>query len=486
MFWALYVYVGTAVIYRSLFCITETFLQKEMEIRTLENIIIRKEQPEDYPATEVMIMRAFWNLHGPGCDEHFVAHMLRESEDYLPEFSRVAEMDGHIVGAIMYSKAWIVGEDKTTEIVTFGPLAVEPTMCNRGIGKMLLEETFSLLREAGVPGICIFGEPDYYPKHGFVTCDHFGITDMEGNNFDALMGYELQEGALACIKGKFKEAEVFEQSPKPEEVDAYSKLFPKYKKLTLACQWLHKEKLGRISSVNKNVFTIQYWEQELPGKLCGKFFKEDRDFPAVGDYVTFEYYPQGDCRILDVCERSNVLSRPSGAFREQVMVANVDYVFIVASLNENYSYHRIARYVSVANQGNITPVVILTKADLCDDVEEYVEDVKTLARDIRVHAVSAYTGMGLDEIWAYMQPDSTIVLLGSSGVGKSTLMNELCGYEVMKTGDIRERDGKGRHTTTGRQMLVLENGTTIIDTPGMCYQGSDRGGAIVQEALQDF
>ena len=113
-----------------------------------------------------MTMRAFWNLHGPGCNEHLLVHKLRESEDYLPDLSRVAELDGRIVGAIFYSKARVVDGDTEHEVLTFGPLAVEPTCFNMGIGSKLLKETLALAKNAGYKGIVICGEPDYYPKHG--------------------------------------------------------------------------------------------------------------------------------------------------------------------------------------------------------------------------------------------------------------------------------------------------------------------------------
>ena len=153
--------------------------------------------------------------------------------------------------------------------------------------------------------------------------------------------------------------------------------------------------------------------------------------------------------------------------KEQIMVANVDDVFIVSSLNDNYNFNRIARYVSVALQGNATPVVILTKADLCSNPGRYVREIEALSDKVRVHCVSALYGIGTEELHQYLQPGKTIAILGSSGVGKSTLVNALVQEDVMKTSEIRECDSKGRHTTTHRQMIVLENGARIIDTPGM-------------------
>ena len=139
------------------------------------------ENKEDYKKTEYMVMRSFWNIHGPGCNEHLLVHKLREARCFLPELSRVAECDGKIVGVIMYSVAKVVDGDNVHEVLTFGPLCVEPTLFNCGIGSMLLEATLPLARAAGYAGVVIFGEPEYYPKHGFVTCDKFGITTGDGS-----------------------------------------------------------------------------------------------------------------------------------------------------------------------------------------------------------------------------------------------------------------------------------------------------------------
>ncbi len=244
------------------------------------------------------------------------------------------------------------------------------------------------------------------------------------------------------------------------------------------------EKLGRISEVSKNSYKIRYGEQEFPAKLKGSFYEEDAEsFPVVGDYVKFRYNDRGDSVILSVCERQSFLQRPDQAKTGvmQYMVANVDYLFIVTSLNEDYNYNRIARYVSIALQGGATPVVILTKSDLCANVGRYVREVEQISDKVRVHAISALYGIGLDELEEYMVPGTTICLMGSSGAGKSTLINSVTGEETMKTSAIREDDDKGRHTTTYRKLIDLPNGVTIIDTPGM----REVGMANVQEGIEE-
>lgn len=227
---------------------------------------------------------------------------------------------------------------------------------------------------------------------------------------------------------------------------------------------------GRICEVQKNSYTIKFMGRELPATLKKSFYEEEADkLPVVGDYVSFRYNPDGDSRILSVCERKNFLQRPD-QYRTgvmQYMVANVDYCFIVTSLNDDYSYNRIARYASVALQGGAIPVAILTKADLCNNVGRYVSEVESISDKIRVHAISALYDIGMDELKEYLTPGTTICLMGSSGAGKSTLLNALAGEEMMKTSAIRESDSKGRHTTTYRQLIELKNGVSIIDTPGM-------------------
>ena len=460
-----------------------------MEIIALDtNIIIRKETKDDYYNTELCTLRAFWNIHGPGCNEHLMVHKLRQSEDYLPEISRVAELDGKIVGVIMYHKARVVDGAKETEIITFGPLAVEPTCFSKGVGGMLLKETLRLAREAGYLGIALCGEPDYYPKYGFLRGAGSGLEHAVFGTPDPFMIYPLNEG-FEKLRGKFHEAKVFEECDDEAEIAEYTKKFPYYKPLKLSCQWLHRERLGRIKEVQKNSFVIRFWELDIPAKLKGNFYERSFEkLPVVGDYVTFEYNPKGDSTILSVCERTSLLQRPDQAKTGvmQYMAANVDVAFIVTSLNEDYSYNRIARYSSVALEAGVKPVVILTKSDLCADVDRYIEEVKSISDRIEVHAVSALQGIGVDALERYFVPGTTICLMGSSGAGKSTLINTLSGEEVMKTGEVRASDSTGKHTTTYRRLLELGNGVTIIDTPGMREIGIANSEEGVKDTFADI
>lgn len=201
-----------------------------------EDIEIRMETEDDWYNVELMTQHAFWNKHHLGCDEHYLVHKLRKDKDYLPELSRIAVKDGQVIGCVMYSKARVVDGEDTHEIITFGPLCVDPKWQGCGVGELLLWETMRLAASKGYKGIVIFGEPDYYPRIGFKTCDNFNITTANGKNFDAFMGIELAEDSMKGIKGKFYEPEVFVNLPK-EEVEEYNKKFPPLQKLRFPGQW---------------------------------------------------------------------------------------------------------------------------------------------------------------------------------------------------------------------------------------------------------
>ena len=207
-----------------------------------KEIIIMQEQPEQYDQTEAMARRAFWNMHGPGCDEHLLVHELRKADIYLPKLSRIAVLDGKVVGAIMYSAATLQYGETKKEILTFGPLCVDPSAQDYGVGGKLLEQTIELAKEADYDAIVIFGEPGYYPKHGFVTCDQLHVTTMDGKNFDAFMGYEIKPGILnqwakemGC-KGRFSEGEVFDTLTKAQ-ADILGEKYEPLLKLRTPCQW---------------------------------------------------------------------------------------------------------------------------------------------------------------------------------------------------------------------------------------------------------
>ena len=248
-------------------------------------------------------------------------------------------------------------------------------------------------------------------------------------------------------------------------------------------------KRGRIVEIQKNSFLIGYEGRELKGKLRGSFYEEDAEsWPVVGDWVLFLENPAGDSVIQAVCERKSFLRRPDQAKTGvmQDMVANADCCFIITSLNEDYSYSRIARYAGIALQGGCLPVVVLTKADLCPDAERYIREVETVSPEIRVYAVSARRGEGLAALEQYLVPGNTVCLMGSSGAGKSTLINALAGEEVMRTAEVRASDSTGKHTTTHRQLITLKSGVSVIDTPGMREVGMAMAEAGIDRTFSDI
>lgn len=198
-------------------------------------------------------------------------------------------------------------------------------------------------------------------------------------------------------------------------------------------------------------------------------------YPTTGDFVLIYWNDNGDSMITETLKRKSCFSRlkpmqdrkSKAGEHEQFIAANFDYVCIMQSLNHNFNIHRLERYLTLAWQSGGIPIIILTKCDLVEDYTKYVEEVKQIAIGVEVYVISCKTGEGLKELEKYFKKGNTLVFLGSSGVGKSTLVNTLAGKEIMKTGKIREEDSRGRHTTTSRHLTMLENGAMIIDTPGM-------------------
>lgn len=239
-----------------------------------------------------------------------------------------------------------------------------------------------------------------------------------------------------------------------------------------------KENPARVVAVHKERYALVCEYGEIYGRLKPSVYYKDKaeTFPTVGDFVLINYNSAGDSQIVKTLERRTKFSRNdfSGhaaayvkTVKEQVVAANFDYVFIMQSLNHDLNKGRLERYLTLAWQSGAVPVVILTKADLTPDAEEHRNIVRKVAVGCEVYAISAKTGFGMDALSIYLQPGKTIVFLGSSGIGKSSLVNALAGDEIMSVKEIREDDSRGRHTTTHRQLIMLDNGTMIIDTPGM-------------------
>ena len=227
---------------------------------------------------------------------------------------------------------------------------------------------------------------------------------------------------------------------------------------------------ARVTAQHKERYEIICQHGITHARLKTKeYFVDTQDFPTTGDFVMIHYVENGDSLITATLPRRTFFSRrePGPIPRDQAVAANFDYVFIMQSLNQDFSPKRLERYLTLSWQSGAVPVILLTKADLIADYWDYLTQVERVAAGVNIHVVSAHTGQGLNRLGAYLQPGKTVVFLGSSGVGKSSLVNALAGEEIMAVSAIREDDSKGRHTTTHRQLIRLKSGVMIIDTPGM-------------------
>jgi ribosome biogenesis GTPase len=226
---------------------------------------------------------------------------------------------------------------------------------------------------------------------------------------------------------------------------------------------------GRIITEHKASYVVLADGVDYVATVRGHFHDgEEKRFPKVGDYVELSVLEEGKAVIEKIEPRTSEVVRKSAHDDTiQVMVANVDYVFIVMGLDDDFNLRRLERYLVLSEQANITPVVILNKADIAVDVDLYLRQTKEVAKSVAVYAVSAKTGQGMEVFAEYMKDGKTGVLLGSSGAGKSTITNNLLKEVLQDTKSVRETDSRGRHTTTTRELFALPSGGYLIDTPGM-------------------
>lgn len=260
---------------------------------------------------------------------------------------------------------------------------------------------------------------------------------------------------------------------------------------------INENKVARIIATHKDRFEIVSNNGKGFAKIKRGSFYDNPDsiYPTTGDFVLIEWNENGDSMIYETLKRQSSFSRTASSSdkkkelhtqHEQLVASNFDYVFIMQSLNNNFNLNRIERYLSLAWQSGGIPIIVLTKSDLVSDVQDYILQVESVAIGVDVYAVSCVTLDGIDNIKKYFSKGKTIVFLGSSGVGKSTLVNTLYGEEVMKTQEIREEDSRGRHTTTSRNLIMLPNGAMIIDTPGMRELGMWNAEEGISKTFEDI
>lgn len=226
---------------------------------------------------------------------------------------------------------------------------------------------------------------------------------------------------------------------------------------------------GRISAEYRASYDVLIEGTVVSATLRGSFHDDSGTaFPKVGDYVEVSPVEEGKVVIESILPRRNMIARIAPhEGTPQVMVANVDYLLIVMGLDTDFSIPRLERYLALAWQSAVTPVIVLNKADKATDLDAQVVAVTAVAPEVSVHVLNALTGDGVAALSSYTGEGKTLVLLGSSGAGKSTITNQLLAASVQPTNTLRERDGRGRHTTTHRQLFVLPTGGHLIDTPGM-------------------
>ncbi len=252
--------------------------------------------------------------------------------------------------------------------------------------------------------------------------------------------------------------------------------------------------IARVTAVNRDSYLVRNENSEVLAELAGSFrysAESALDFPAVGDWAFVRYCNADTFAIVQsLFPRKSVLRRKASGrdIDYQMIASNINVAFIVQACDFDFNLRRLERYLVMVNEGGIDPIILLTKSDLVspEDLEQKISEVRQSNISCRVIALSNKTGFGLDQVRDVLEAGRTYCLLGSSGVGKSTLLNRLAGRDLLKTNAVRASDGKGRHTTARRQLTVLDQGAMLIDTPGMRELGNIGVSEAIDESFSDI
>jgi len=252
--------------------------------------------------------------------------------------------------------------------------------------------------------------------------------------------------------------------------------------------------IARITRVDRDRYLIRNENDEVQAEPAGKLLfsiDSSQDLPCVGDWVLVQYYNDGTLAIIhDLFPRKTFLRRksPGKTVDHQIIASNVDFAFIIQSCDLNFNLRRMERYLVMATEGHVEPVILLSKSDLisAEDIEKRIYEIRQAHINTKIISFSNITAAGLETMQQALEKGKTYCLLGSSGVGKTTLLNHLLGREEFETNPVREKDGRGRHTTTSRQLTILDNGALLIDTPGMRELGMIAVGESIDDSFADI
>ncbi len=252
------------------------------------------------------------------------------------------------------------------------------------------------------------------------------------------------------------------------------------------------QRVARVTAVDRGWYVVRNEEGEVPARATGRFLNataSTMDMPCVGDWVCVHYDSEESASIHTVLPRKSFLHRKSAGrnIELQMIAANIDIAFIVQACHYDFNVARLERYLVMAREGHVEPLLVLTKTDLisAEELQHLIAQIQQSGINTRIIAVSNITGAGLEQIKELMIAGQTYCLLGSSGVGKSTLINQLTGQDTLKTGVVSD-SGEGRHTTVRRQLIALEQGAMFIDTPGMREIGVFGAGEGIEGIFDDI